>query len=226
MDYPALSARCRRFRHAHRRRADLGGRDERTTRANRPVIVLLSDGDDPATDANDPTKDDGEWLEGVTAAKTKHIRVHTVGIGDPHQSHTIPIGKELLMYEGQPVRTSCTRIVFRKSPSVRAAPISRRIRNRCRSAISSSIARRRRLREEEPVEADAARRSAAVRLVFAARGGVVDVEPVSQRRPEILMEWAVEVYALLASTMSKPAPALGLDLEGHPALSWLGSRYA
>src|ERR1019366_2913393 len=64
---------------------------------NRPVLVLLSDGDDPATDE--------EWLEGVTAAKAKNYRVHAVGIGDPNRPEKIPSGKEWLGYEGEPGRT-------------------------------------------------------------------------------------------------------------------------
>ena len=66
-------------------------------RTNRPVIVLLSDGDDPV--------EDDEWLEGVTAASQKKIRIHTVGIGDPHKTENIPAGRELLLYDGKPIPT-------------------------------------------------------------------------------------------------------------------------
>jgi Ca-activated chloride channel family protein len=66
-------------------------------RVNRPVIVLLSDGDDPA--------DDDEWLEGVEAAKSKNLRVHTVGVGNPMRAETIPIGRDVVQFEGEPVYT-------------------------------------------------------------------------------------------------------------------------
>lgn len=66
-------------------------------RANRPVIVLLSDGDDPV--------EDDEWLEGVAAAKEKRASIHTVGIGDPYKEETIPAGSDVLRYNGIPVRT-------------------------------------------------------------------------------------------------------------------------
>jgi Ca-activated chloride channel family protein len=66
-------------------------------RANRPVIVLLSDGDDPA--------EDDEWLEGVTAASSKQIRIHTVGIGNPHAAENIPAGRDYLLYDGKPIST-------------------------------------------------------------------------------------------------------------------------
>jgi Ca-activated chloride channel homolog len=66
-------------------------------RVNRPIIVLLSDGDDPA--------DDDEWLQGVQAAKAKNLRVYTIGVGDPNQMETIPSGRDVLQFEGEPVRT-------------------------------------------------------------------------------------------------------------------------
>jgi Ca-activated chloride channel family protein len=66
-------------------------------RANRPVIVLLSDGDDPV--------EDDEWIEGITAASRKQIRIHTVGIGDPHRAENIPAGREFLLYDGKPIPT-------------------------------------------------------------------------------------------------------------------------
>ncbi len=66
-------------------------------RVNRPIIVLLSDGDDPAGD--------DEWLHGAIEAKAKQIHVHTVGIGNPHQDQTIPVGNEILQFAGQPVLT-------------------------------------------------------------------------------------------------------------------------
>jgi Ca-activated chloride channel family protein len=67
------------------------------SRANRPIIVLLSDGHDPA--------DDKEWQLGVQAASAKKIRIHTVGIGDPDADATIPAGAEPLLYDGKPVLT-------------------------------------------------------------------------------------------------------------------------
>jgi Ca-activated chloride channel family protein len=66
-------------------------------RANRPVIVLLSDGDDPA--------DDQEWLAGVAEVEAKRIRVHVVGIGDPKNAETIPFGRDVLSYDGMPILT-------------------------------------------------------------------------------------------------------------------------
>ena len=66
-------------------------------RSNRPIIVLLSDGDDPAND--------DEWQQGVQAATDKKIRIHTVGIGDPDKDDTIPAGNDVLLYNGKPVRT-------------------------------------------------------------------------------------------------------------------------
>ncbi|MBI3821600.1 MAG: VWA domain-containing protein [Planctomycetes bacterium] len=68
------------------------------TRTNRPIIVLLSDGDDPARD--------GEWQLGITAAVAKKIRVHTVGIGDPNKDETIPAADgDVLQYDGKRVLT-------------------------------------------------------------------------------------------------------------------------
>jgi Ca-activated chloride channel homolog len=67
------------------------------SRANRPIIVLLSDGDDPA--------DDDEWQQGASAAKAKAIRVHTVGFGDPNKAENLYLGSELLRYDGKPIPT-------------------------------------------------------------------------------------------------------------------------
>jgi Ca-activated chloride channel family protein len=83
--------------------ADMGTAE----RVNRPVIVLLSDGDDPGAA-------DEEWLEGVMAAKKKQIPVHTVGIGDPLEAHSIPAGKERLLFEGQPVQTKLNEDLLRE----------------------------------------------------------------------------------------------------------------
>jgi Ca-activated chloride channel family protein len=60
-------------------------------------LVLLSDGDDPARD--------GEWAEGIVAARTARLPVHVVAIGDPQRSFPIPLGAGLLHYQGQLVQT-------------------------------------------------------------------------------------------------------------------------
>ena len=75
-------------------------------RTNGPVIVLLSDGDDPV--------DDDEWLEGVNAAADRKIPVHVVGIGNPDQAETIPLGRDFLRFEGEPVRTKLNEDRLRK----------------------------------------------------------------------------------------------------------------
>ena len=66
-------------------------------RANRPVIVLLSDGDDPSPDE--------EWLAGANAALENNVRVHVVGIGNPAKGETIPVGRDLLEFDGEIVRS-------------------------------------------------------------------------------------------------------------------------
>ncbi|MBI1829887.1 MAG: hypothetical protein HYR84_00385, partial [Planctomycetes bacterium] len=66
-------------------------------RTNRPIVVLLSDGDDPAGDS--------EWRVGIAAAAEKKIRVHTVGFGDPSKDEKIPHGREFLSFDGKPVLT-------------------------------------------------------------------------------------------------------------------------
>ncbi len=60
-------------------------------------ILLLSDGDDPARD--------GEWKQGARTAAALGIRIHTIGIGDPHTDSTIPLDGGVLMHDGQPVHT-------------------------------------------------------------------------------------------------------------------------
>lgn len=61
-------------------------------------ILLLTDGDDPAGDA--------EWEEGVAAAKLLGIPVHVVGLGDAERASPVPgRGDELLQYEGHPVQS-------------------------------------------------------------------------------------------------------------------------
>jgi Ca-activated chloride channel homolog len=44
-------------------------------------ILLLSDGHDSVHD--------GEWQAGATVAKTEHLRVDTIGIGDPEAAHSL-----------------------------------------------------------------------------------------------------------------------------------------
>jgi Ca-activated chloride channel family protein len=61
------------------------------------VILLVSDGDDPANDE--------EWKEGAALAKRAGIGVFTIGVGDPAKPSTIPLGKGVQMYDGKPVHT-------------------------------------------------------------------------------------------------------------------------
>ncbi|HXG13484.1 MAG TPA: VWA domain-containing protein [Gemmataceae bacterium] len=46
-------------------------------------ILLISDGDDPTGDE--------EWRRGALAAREHGIPVHTIGVGDPDQDHTVPL---------------------------------------------------------------------------------------------------------------------------------------
>jgi Ca-activated chloride channel homolog len=69
-------------------------------------IILISDGDDPAGDA------DQEMREGIAAARGirvpggRKIPVHTVGIGDPRKTSTIPLkGDEVLRFNHEVVKT-------------------------------------------------------------------------------------------------------------------------
>jgi Ca-activated chloride channel family protein len=66
--------------------------------AGRQAILLLSDGDDPAAD-------DKEWLEGVLAARTKGMPIHTVAVGDADKPGTIPDGGDVLRHQGKVVTT-------------------------------------------------------------------------------------------------------------------------
>jgi Ca-activated chloride channel family protein len=61
------------------------------------IIVLVSDGDDPATDE--------EWRNGITAARTAVIPVYTVGIGDAANESRIPFNDALLAFRGVPVKS-------------------------------------------------------------------------------------------------------------------------
>jgi Ca-activated chloride channel family protein len=77
-----------------RRAADLLGVEYRGYQE----ILLLSDGDDPARD--------GEWRDGVRAAREKGVPVHTVGIGDPDRASPIPAAEgSVLTYQGHAVGT-------------------------------------------------------------------------------------------------------------------------
>jgi tetratricopeptide (TPR) repeat protein len=60
-------------------------------------ILLLSDGDDPV--------EDNEWAEGIEAAKSAKIPVHTVGVGDPDRASPIPFGDAFLQHGGVLVKT-------------------------------------------------------------------------------------------------------------------------
>jgi Ca-activated chloride channel family protein len=51
-------------------------------------ILLLSDGDDPG--------EDEEWREGIAAARTAGIPVHTVGLGDPDSPATLVLGEDFV----------------------------------------------------------------------------------------------------------------------------------
>jgi Ca-activated chloride channel family protein len=74
-------------------------------RANRPVIVLVSDGDDPVNDR--------EWQQAVESAKEQNVRIHTVGVGSPTEEATIPAGRDVLTFNGNPVTTKLNEQVLR-----------------------------------------------------------------------------------------------------------------
>jgi Ca-activated chloride channel family protein len=63
------------------------------------MILLLSDGDDPARD--------GEWRKGVAVAQKVQVPVVAVGIGDPEPRRPvhIPLGDDVLRHDGAPVQT-------------------------------------------------------------------------------------------------------------------------
>ncbi len=67
----------------------------------RNEIVLLSDGDDP--------EDDQEWLQGLTAARTRGVPVNVVAIGEPGVAATIPYRGDVLQFEGTIVKTEVQR---------------------------------------------------------------------------------------------------------------------
>lgn len=63
------------------------------------MILLLSDGDDPARDQ--------EWQEGAREARKEQVPVVAVGIGDPKpaQPVRIPLGDDFLRHDDLPVQT-------------------------------------------------------------------------------------------------------------------------
>lgn len=61
------------------------------------MIILVSDGDDPAND--------GEWRMGIAAARSAGIPVSTIGIGDTVNESLIPFHDASLEFRGTPVRT-------------------------------------------------------------------------------------------------------------------------
>lgn len=71
--------------------------DERYRDARVQDIILLSDGDDPATDH--------EWFTGIQAAQTANIPVHTIGIGDSLSERFVPVEGGEMKFQGKPVRT-------------------------------------------------------------------------------------------------------------------------
>jgi Ca-activated chloride channel family protein len=59
------------------------------------LIVLVSDGDDPASD--------DEWRAGYSAGRAAHIPVYTVGIGDPDHDSPVVMGNGPLSHDAIPV---------------------------------------------------------------------------------------------------------------------------
>lgn len=60
-------------------------------------IILLSDGDDPASDE--------EWSQGVQAAHQRGLPIHVVAVGDPRDAHAIRQGSGFVQHDGKVVRT-------------------------------------------------------------------------------------------------------------------------
>jgi Ca-activated chloride channel homolog len=65
--------------------------------ANATDIWLLSDGDDPARD--------GEWQQGIDAARASGLTVYTVAIGDPGIASVIPLDSGTMRRNGKEVHT-------------------------------------------------------------------------------------------------------------------------
>lgn len=68
-------------------------RDERFSAAT--DIILLSDGDDPAHD--------GEWQQGIGAARDGGVPVHVVGLGDPETASVVRLDGGPLLHAGKEV---------------------------------------------------------------------------------------------------------------------------
>ncbi len=66
-------------------------------RGTKPIIVLISDGDDPV--------DDGEWRTGAQLASEHQIKVHVVGVGDPVNGDIVPHGREPLLFDEKPIHS-------------------------------------------------------------------------------------------------------------------------
>lgn len=72
----------------------------------RPVIVLLSDGDDPV--------EDDEWRTGVDQARERKVPIYVVGVGNPAKAETIAVAGDLLEFEGEIVRSKINEARLRK----------------------------------------------------------------------------------------------------------------
>jgi Ca-activated chloride channel family protein len=69
-------------------------------------IILLSDGDDPAPDADREIREGIAEARGIHVPGGRNIPVHTVGIGNPQVASTIPLnGDRVLRHNGQVVTT-------------------------------------------------------------------------------------------------------------------------
>ncbi|MFQ3650539.1 MAG: vWA domain-containing protein, partial [Gemmataceae bacterium] len=60
-------------------------------------VLLLSDGDDPARD--------GEWRNGIRAARDAQVSVHVIGIGEATRDSLIRTPQGWLTYQEKEVRT-------------------------------------------------------------------------------------------------------------------------
>lgn len=63
----------------------------------RPTVVLVSDGDDPANDQ--------EWVAGVELFRGLRLPIHVIGLGDPDRSASIPTPAGPLLFAGETVKT-------------------------------------------------------------------------------------------------------------------------
>ena len=80
-------------------------------------MLLISDGDDPATD--------GEWQAGMQAAQRAGVAVFTVGVGDPDQGGRIPAAGGFLQFNGQDVVFSDIGVVGMKISTSRTSSTRR-----------------------------------------------------------------------------------------------------